>query len=294
MKKIRTLSELAWDHKCQAPEVELWLECFDGRSGVEERVERAHMLHLLSNFLYFGHDHISQLLRALYRDVFQYHIVEGIRRRNRDSTDGKFIRRCFEEELCATRFVRLGGPAESSSHLLYRFRQVNKLSGHLFVDVHQMNSSDLAGKAKRCIFIDDFAGTGTQAIKYSEAAIKIRETLSIPVEYYVLVATPEAVLAIEQSCTFDDVKCVLELPLELRALSQESLFYMDVPQSISRATMRRIALAYGQQLMPGHALGYGNKGLLLAFFHNTPDNTLPIFWVDRPTWPGPFPRHPKI
>ena len=166
MKKIRTLSELAWEGKCKSPEVDLWLQRFDGRSGVEENVERIHMLHLLSNFLYFGRDEIRELLRALYRDIFQYQVVERIRRTNHDTTDGQFIQRCFQEELCATRFVPLGGPSESSNHLLYDFRQVNNLPGHLLVDTHQMRSDELAGKAKRCIFIDDFAGTGNQAIEY--------------------------------------------------------------------------------------------------------------------------------
>ena len=251
MKKIRTLSELAWDGKCQSPEVDLWLQRFDGRSGVEESVERIHMLLLLSNFLYFGHDQIRELLRALYRDVFQYHVIERIRKTNQNTTDGQFIQRCFQEELCATRFVPLGGPSESSNHLLYDFRQVNNLPEHLLVDTHQMKSGELAGKARRCIFIDDFAGTGNQAIEYSATAVAIREALAIPVEYYVLIATPEAVLAIEQSGTFNDVRCVLELPQELRAFSDESLFYMNVPAPISKDIMRVVALAYGEELMSG-------------------------------------------
>ena len=294
MNKIRTLSELAWAPKCKEPEVEHWLKCFDGRSGVEEPVERIHMLYLLSNFLYFGHDEIRELLRALYRDVFQYHIIERIRRSNGDSTDGAFIRQCFHKELIATRFVPLGGPSESSNHLLYDFRQVNGLPNALFVDVHQMTSGDFEGEAKRCIFIDDFAGTGTQAIEYSAVAMEIRRKLTIPVDYYVLVATPEALLALRQKSTFNDVRCVIEIPVELRAFSQESLFYMKVPSFISKDIMRLVACTYGERLVAEeNALGYGAKQLLLAFFHNTPDNTLPIFWVDTPTWPGPFPRHSK-
>ena len=105
MKKIRILSEFAWERKCQAPEVERWLECFDGRSGFDRGIERIHVLHLLSNFLFFGHDQICELLRAMYRDVFQYRVVEKIRRRNHDSTDSDFIRRRFRQELSATRFV---------------------------------------------------------------------------------------------------------------------------------------------------------------------------------------------
>ena len=43
-------------------------------------------------------------------------------------------------------------------------------------------------------------------------------------------------------------------------------------------------------------LGYDNCQLLLSFFHNTPNNSLPIFWFEdeQVEWKPMFRRYPKI
>ena len=53
---------------------------------------------------------------------------------------------------------------------------------------------------------------------------------------------------------------------------------------------------YGSSLVPGDPFGYDNGQLLIGFHHNTPDNTLPIFWYDEPggtSWTPIFKRYPK-
>lgn len=42
------------------------------------------------------------------------------------------------------------------------------------------------------------------------------------------------------------------------------------------------------------AMGYNNDELLISFFHNTPSNTLPIFWTDAKNWYPIFNRDIKI
>ena len=50
------------------------------------------------------------------------------------------------------------------------------------------------------------------------------------------------------------------------------------------------------QLAAKHQLGYGDGQLLLGLFHNTPDNTLPIFWFNEEgkEWYPIFKRYNKI
>ncbi|WP_461330746.1 phosphoribosyltransferase-like protein [Bradyrhizobium liaoningense] len=50
-------------------------------------------------------------------------------------------------------------------------------------------------------------------------------------------------------------------------------------------------------LCPPHPLGYKDTQLALGFSHNTPDNTLPVFW-EQPnakirTWKPVLHRYPK-
>ena len=49
---------------------------------------------------------------------------------------------------------------------------------------------------------------------------------------------------------------------------------------------------YGNKLTKGYPLGYGGCQLLLGFSHNTPNNTLPIFWCDN-NWTPFFKRYNK-
>jgi hypothetical protein len=38
---------------------------------------------------------------------------------------------------------------------------------------------------------------------------------------------------------------------------------------------------YGKKLYKNHMLGYKDSQLLLGLEHNTPNNTLPIFWSEK-------------
>jgi hypothetical protein len=113
------------------------IENFDGQT-TSAQIEREHALFLLSQFMYFGSRELRELLRALYRDLFRYPIIEKIRRNNNDSSDLELIREKFRDELRHTRFLGVGNPAESGVHLLYYFRQENGLPTELFLDSQRL------------------------------------------------------------------------------------------------------------------------------------------------------------
>ena len=294
-RKIRVLSELAWDNECQAKAVEYWLENFDGKSGEEPSNEKHHALHLLSNFLYFGHREVRELLRALYRDIFKYRLIEQIRRAHGDTLDADLIDRCFQEHLKATRFVPLGNPSESSSHLLYYFRQVNEIDTRRFAHIHDVvRQIRQKQNVSLCVFIDDFCGTGQQAVQYAFEAASTLQRLQCKTHYYVLVAVDEAIDRVRDAHVFDEVQCVVEITSEYRAFSNNTLYYMgEESNSLSKDRMKAIAEIYGRLLDPLAPLGFGDGELLLGFCHNVPDNTLPIFRSARADWQAPFPRYPK-
>lgn len=64
-----------------------------------------------------------------------------------------------------------------------------------------------------------------------------------------------------------------------------------------RTFTEKICSAHGAVLCPEDPLGYQDGQLLIGFSHNTPDNTLPIFWSDGETgapWIPVFKRYPKV
>lgn len=67
---------------------------------------------------------------------------------------------------------------------------------------------------------------------------------------------------------------VFELDETYKCLSNESRYFSVMPSSINREHLKKINHHYGSLICPGNSGGFENGQLLLAFNHNTPDNTL--------------------
>jgi hypothetical protein len=305
MAKIKTLSEALWEGKANEPIIRDWLDNFIGRS-CDMQYERLHVLFLLSNFMYFGSRQVRELLRAIYRDLYRYPIIERIRKNNNDTVDLNLIDHDFTETLQKTRFLGVGNPSESGSHLLYYFRQENRLPKTNFIHTHQIfdryarrGPSHLRSpEVDRYIFIDDLCGSGNQGIEYSEEIVEDIKGIRPDafVAYYMLFATEAGIDNVRTNAGFDDVQCVFELDSSFKVFAGNSRIFSKSTDGISKSMAESICRFYGQLLWPPGPLGYDDCQLLLAFHHNTPDNTLPIFWYDEqvnPKWVPIFRRYPK-
>ena len=72
---------------------------------------------------------------------------------------------------------------------------------------------------------------------------------------------------------------------------------MGIRRTKDAATLRKVAMIYGELLRPGFPGGWDNNQLLLGFQHNTPDNTLPIMWAEGDAncpWTPAFKRYAKL
>ena len=72
--------------------------------------------------MYFGIREMRELLKALYRDIYKYPIVERLRQSQADSLNCEHLKTLFEAERRQTRFLGVGNPSESGTHLLSRLR----------------------------------------------------------------------------------------------------------------------------------------------------------------------------
>jgi hypothetical protein len=316
--KITVLSETVWE-KTNKDIVERWLSNF-----TEER-ERIHALYLLTMFMYFRNEEMRVLLMALFRDKFRHPIIQEIRTKHNNTIEAKIIEPKFREELYKTKFLGLGNPSESGPYLLYYFRQVNELPKSLFIHEHEILKFDERKEnrllrfdaVKRYIFIDDFAASGTQAIRYSKngSIDSIKEkNPEIKIEYIALFATTDALNDIRKKCSFDKVECVIELDDSYKCFSENSRIKKNLPEGIDIDYAEKMCRKYGEKLMEviceaegfrghdikicsqKHALGFKNGQYLLGFNHNTPDNTLPIFWFSEKQfpWVSIFRRYNKV
>ena len=304
--KIKALNETVWENRATEPAVEEWLENF-AASSPPAPDERAHALFLLSNFMYFGSRQIRELLKALYRDLYRYPLIEAIRRANQDTMDAGLIDALFRPELEATRFLGVGNPSESGCHLLYYFRQENGLPKNLFIHTHQIFSRHGGGAAKlrdpaikRYIFIDDFCGSGKQGTWYSQDLVEDIKQLNpdVLVGYYVLFATTTGINRIRNETAFDEARTIYELDSSFKCFSGDSRYFRTSLTGIDQRFCEDMSRKYGARLVGElEALGFDDSQLLIGFQHNTPDNTLPIIWFDEPhgqPWKPIFRRYPKL
>lgn len=306
--KILALNNSLWEGRNRWPQVEAWLANFSGEVAPVE-TERLHALYILSQFIYFGSREMRELLRALYRDLVAYPLLQDIRRSLGDVRDLSRINEQFEKELQATRFFGVGNPSESGTHLLYFFRQENRLPKSLFWETHRIFSRDeLSGGSsaerlrepdlKRYVFIDDLCGSGDQARDYSSDLVERLLALNPHAEvcYYALFATDTGLNAVRKNTRFTRSGAVYELDASYRVFSDDSRFLSNLPADLTKDLLRKMAQHYGEKLCPQYALGWRDGQLLIGFHHNTPNNTLPIIWYgeDDVSWTPAFRRYPKI
>lgn len=315
LKKIYAYYQTIWKEKWKEGIEQNWLANFKNTDEDELAKEQVNMLYLLSKFMYFGNDELRQLLVSLYRDLFKYPIVASIRSSNGDTTDLSFIEKAYNEELNKSRFLGVGNPSESGVHMLYFFRQECNLSKEYFINTSDVFStskvtetlpdgtkrtylrSELSAKdIKRYIFIDDFCGSGSQASGYLKTIVEnIKfEDPHVEVNYLMIFGTEHGIKAVRDLGIFNTVDAVFTIDETFKAFSANSRYFKVIPDVIiEKSFSETTAVKYGTTLF-GSPLGYGDCQLLIGFHHNTPDNSLPIFWSNRNSWKPIFKRYNKI
>jgi hypothetical protein len=306
IRQVKILNETIWEGKANEQSINRWLANF-GDLPLEESDDKLRALYLLSRFTYFGSREIKESLKALYRDLVIYPIVANLRLTLGNSDDLELLSSSLQEELKRTKFLGAGNPSESGSHLLYYFRQENQLSKKAFIHaleaINLLDAEDSNVDAPtasslnyRFVFIDDFCGTGTQAVRYAGRVVgELRKrSANCQIEYFVLAGTSAGLSYVREKAGFDRVGCVIELDSSFRCFEDDSRFFDDKDVE-ERQKSKEVCEHFGSIVYPSHPLGFGSSQLLVAFFHNTPNNTLPIFWAEgRETpWIAIFRRYPK-
>ena len=270
--------------------------------------------------MFFGQIQIKQLLVSLYRDLYKYPLIEEIRKLDNDSIDLVTINNRYKDELKHTRFLAMGNASESGAHLLYLFRQVNKLGTDLFDEpfyVDPSGSKQLKDPSIRhYVLFDDFCGSGSQASSYSKSTVAEIKAIdpSIKVSYLILFSTKGGKQYVSATTLFDRVEAVVEFDESFKFFGTNSRYLQKCPREIDKDFLKDLCERYGEPLIrdigtklgwsgvglngfvKDHKLGFGDCQLLIGFSHNTPDNTLPIIWYDEMAikWYPIFKRYNKV
>jgi len=312
--RITVLNTRSWENKLQWNSVEKWLENFDGRSGQSKEIEQLHALFILSRFMYFGGREVRVLLRALYREKIVVPFVQRARSSQQNTRDLNMVEAQLSVMLDNTKILGIGNPSESGPHLLYFFRQENSLSKKRFMGASEIIEATRTqdGSFSRTIrypdvtdyfFIDDVCGSGETACEFSKSVLEeiasMVDASKVSFHYYAIFGTEAGIKEIRDKTVFgENSGAIYELDETFASLSTNSRFLKNHPDDIDPDIVRRVCLFYGELLWPGLPGGFDNNQLVLGFGHNTPDNTLPIFWGHRDhtaqiPWEPAFQRHWK-
>ncbi|MCU1068846.1 phosphoribosyltransferase-like protein [Stenotrophomonas maltophilia] len=307
--RVVTLDERVWGKSVGAKVINQWLDNFSGRTGLPVWEERLHALYMLSQFMYFGSREIRILLRSLYRDLFLLPMAHSVKARTASEYEFSVE---LKKILVESRFLGVGNPSESGVHLLYYFRQENSLSKHDFMDAAQIYKYEQGSEGrkrslryenvKRYVFIDDMCGSGETAVRYSNDVLPDLMELKPEVElhYLCLFGTKKGMDRVRSASRFgENAAAVFELDDSYKWALPGARYKSGLPNGLSAGTLDAIAQVYGAMLWGRHPLGYEDGQLLLGFFHNTPDNTMPVIWRDvdngpPPPWSPIFRRYPKV
>lgn len=323
-KQIEILNSTLWESRALRPRVDEWLNNF------KTDQEKEYALYMLSRLMFFNSSNIRHLLKSLYRDLFRYPLIEEIRRANGNTMDEHQIEYLYRKELDNTRFLGVGNPSESGVHLLYYFRQENRIPKHLFVntddlviyekDMHGNLQPELREKfkdVKRFVFIDDLCGSGDQATNDTSNVKRCVNNLRVfakdaKVSYLMLFGMTKGIEVVRNSGLYHDARAVVELDDSYKCFSDQSRYFNDGIHN--KDVAKDIAYRYGYKIWDDflsllgeneatrkviankHALGYKGSQLLISMHHNTPDNTLPIIWFDEEEsiWKPIFKRYNKV
>lgn len=305
--QIQNLSTWLWGHKVLEHDINEWIRNFENTSN-DKNKEKFIALSLLSQFMFYDQREIKQALKSLYKDKYIAPLVKEYRHLTSSlklSEYEKFI----DESLKKTRFSSIGNPSESSSIILYFFRQRNEIPKNLFIHSCEVIVDDKYKNLEQLVYIDDISGSGSQAT--SNGTQKIIEEIkkkipTIKISYFTLFATTKALKILRESKLFDKVDTIFELDETYQVFSKTSRYFKS--NSHCKEAFREICRTeYVEKFELGsedisrddhgklnkQECGFADGQLALGFFYNVPNNSLPIFWANNDQWHSIFKRYSK-
>jgi FMN phosphatase YigB (HAD superfamily) len=170
------------------------------------------------------------------------------------------------------RFVGFGQTAESGPFVSFFFRKANGWSKKLFTPFENILRID-TDQHDAIVLMDDMIGTGDQAMNLWSKTLNI------------LVRRPQPRIVYLALVGFHDAKQKLaartgmhiELAHELTDVDR-AFFSPTFGDYFKTEEAKKILKEYGMRLEPSCPLGYGDSAALVAFFYDTPNNTLPVVW----------------
>lgn len=269
-----------------------WLNNFSGR-------ERALAVHLLNSFMYFSNAMIDQLFVAGFR---------GLSRRIASSGSRTSRIRTWEHFLSDVIVTFPTGEEPNVSDSGYGFaRRARDLIG--IPEAQLMPPHDALSRLEddattHVLFVDDFVGSGSQFVKtwfrcdsisgksYATRLKRNGRLIYMPL-FCTAFAMTETLSSLAREVDFLPVHVLSD---RYNALSAESIFWpngiREEGQNLIRSKSAELGIPDTDGQTPQDWRGFAKLGLGIAFEHQIPDASLPLFYFDKPGWSPLWKRTP--
>ena len=237
----------------------IWFEQFD--SGDERDI----ILKLLEHFFYYSHSFVNFYLKKSY-----------------DNIKNKYKSISFDNSIYT--FIKSKhGISNSSIDYWHEYKLINKINKNIcFEDIGKITDEQFE-LIKYIIFIDDFSGTSSSFVNHLKNKIEIYKNKTVI--FVTIHIMKDAIcnikkIAQENNFNVDFFQC----KIQDKAFSDK---YFDYNKNI-RELFKDISEKL--KINKKYIFGYEESESLVAFYNNTPNNTLGIFWVNTCSNEAIFPR----
>ncbi len=245
------------------PRIETWLSGFP-------KEEQKLMLDLLSNFYYYSEKRINEKVEELYKEFIESYTGS--------LTDVIFTKIIKEQ---GASFSDIFSSAFWFQNNLYDYMEPNILS--------LLEEGSVPGTL---VIVDDYSGTGKTFIKTIDKFIKKnREIIKTSLYFLTLHITQRAIKQIEEYSK--------EIGVQIKIISHEisdeafkSGYLFEEVQAF-KYQKRYSDICTRHSINKNFVFGFEDVASLVAFYYNTPNNTLGLFWYDLTDFIALFPRHKK-
>ena len=212
-------------------------------------------------------------------ESIDYYSSDDIREMIKEASE--MLKKEFLSEFSGVKFAALGDTSSTSgSQFLHDLQKDLRLPDEHFpkdfetVDPYTTSTF---------VFVDDMIGSGKQAVKFYRDKLE-NKFPSTTMYYFALIGYKNGIEHVRQNTKFKEVFAIETMDATQKAFDGPLKF----PDQAERDEIRKMAEEYGQDLYKYGALGWDDSQALIAFAHNTPNNTLPIIWAGTESESEPF------
>lgn len=222
------------------------------------------VLTLVQNLEYYSHKTTNQWLKELHRQLIEHSNV------TEDNTIYAFIKSKH-------------GKTNSSNDYWTEYKLINRINKNTCIENMDLLEEEDFQYIDNIVFIDDFSGSGKSFI---DELKKCPERYKNKVIYFIIInAMYKALNEIQKYAEENELEIVV-----LTAFKQEKAFERSLFENDDSAKDMIVEMSKDLKIPKNDRLGYDKSQALVAFYNNTPNNTLGFIRYDTEDYKSIFPR----